>query len=322
MKRRQFVALMGGALAAPFAIAQQPRRPFRVAHVSINSLETRKQLSDALELGLREQGYVIGQNLILEQTAGDGNPARLPELVERALRSKPDVVVTGVNAVTLAVAARTKDIPIVTALGTDLTSSGLVRTLARPGGNVTGFTADVDAGIAGKRIQLLKEVAPRVSRIGVFWEPPYKGTFQTAIDAAVSALCMSASWVEFSGDLEADFAKVVKSRADAVFFVTGTRPYALRKEVAALLSKHRLPAAMYGYEFVEAGCLMSYAANFPALYRQAARHIDRILKGAKPGDLPIEAPTVFELVINLRTAQALGLKIPPPVLLRADRVIE
>ena len=316
--------LLGGgfAVAALPAFAQQRGRPFRVAVVNINSYAAAKHLIDALEQGLRDQGHVIGQTVIVEFQAADGNIGRFPEVAERVVRSNPDVIVTGVNAATAPVAALTRNIPIVMTLGTDVVNAGFARSLAKPGGNVTGLSVDVNAEFSGKRIELLKEIAPKTSRVGVLWEPPYRDTYKKAHDAAASALGLSTLWVEFSGDLAGDFAELGRWRADAVDLLAATRVYGRRVEVAAILAKRRLPSIYSVSELVELGGLMSYGVNLAAQYRHAARHVDKILKGARPGDLPIEAPTQFEMVINLRTAKVLGLKIPQSIRVRADRVIE
>lgn len=323
-QRRQFLLVAGALLAAPLDVHAQPSgKPFRVGHVSINSLQTRKHLNDALELGLREHGYTIGQNLIMDQVGGDGRVERLPELARVMVARRPDVIVTGVNSVTAAVMAATTRIPIVMAIGFDVVASGLVQSLARPGGNVTGVTIDVDSGVVAKGIEMLKEMLPGISYVGALVEQPVSDRYKASINKAASALGLTMHWIEFSGDLERDFAELRRVRADALLaMLSATRLYRRAADMAALARRHRLPSMFGVSDFVTAGGLMSYGPNLPDLYRRAARHVHRILKGANPGDLPVEQPLLFDLVINLGTAKALGLTIPPSLLLRADRVIE
>ena len=322
MDRRRFVALIGGALAAPFARAQPRGKVFRVAYPSISGHGAMNHLLKALELGLRDHGYVIGQNLVIEFRSADGKIERYPEVVAEVVRSKPDVIVTGVNANTTAVKALTQTIPVVMILGADVVDAGYVGSLAKPGGNITGFTLDVGPDFVAKRVELLKEMVPEISRLAVLRESPYRDRLQSAIEMAAAKLGLSTFWLEYSGDLERDFAAMGRWRADAVFAQAGPRLYHVRENLAAFAAKQRLPVTYPISEFVDAGGLMSYSPNISAQFRAAARYIDKILKGAKPGDLPIEQPTKFELVINMKTAKALSLKIPQSLLLRADRVIE
>lgn len=320
-RRREFLLTTGALLTAPLARAQSPRRPFRVAHISINSLQTRKHLNDALELGLREQGFTIGQDLLMEQAAGDGSVERLKELVRDAVARNPDVIVTGANIVTLAVKASTPSIPIVMAIGQDVVSMGLVRSLRQPGENVTGLTLDVGDGIAIKQLELLKELVPGTSRVGVLWEPP-GDRYKAALDKAAPALGLSVAWIRYSDDLERDFGEVKRERCDALLLFTSTRVYRRAAEINAVALRLRIPC-MYGVsDFLAADGLISYGPNLPDLFRRAARYVREILRGAKPGDLPIEQPARIDLEINLKTARTLGIKVPPTLLLRAERIIE
>lgn len=322
MDRRRFIALTGGALAAPFARAQSQRKPFRIGWPAVAPRHALEHLIAALEQGLRDHGYVPGKDIVVEVRSADGKMERYPEVVQEVVRSKPDVILAGVNATTTLVKAATQSIPIVMAVGTDVIGAGYAKSLAKPGGNITGITVDVGAGTVIKRLELLKEIAPGISRIAVLWEPPYWDQDKSPMDSAASVLGLSTFWREYSGNPERDFAEMVRLRADAVHVEAGGTIYSRRTEIIALAAKHRLPTTFPVSEFVVSGGLMSYGPNLAGGFRAAARHIDRILKGARPGDLPIEQPTVIDLTINLKTAKALGLRIPQSVLIRASRVIE
>jgi len=322
MKRRRFFALIGGALAAPFTRAQQGRRTYRVVYAAISPRQANEQFISALEQGMRDLGYVVGKDVVVEVRSAEGKMERYAEVVQDVVRSNPDVIVTGVNASTTVIKAATQNIPIVMTIGTDVIGAGYVKSLANPGGNITGITWDVGGGTVQKRLELLKELAPRISRIAVLWEPPYRDQYKPPMDTAAHSLGVSMFWHEYSGDPERDFAAMARLRAEAFYFLSGARIFARRSELLALATKSRLPAAFPISEFVDAGGLMSYGPNISAAFRSAARFVDKILKGTKPGDLPVEQPTKIDLVINLKTAKTLGLKISQSVLLRADRVIE
>jgi putative ABC transport system substrate-binding protein len=313
--------LLAVPLAAPFARAQQARRVYRIAWPAQTPRPGLEHLIAALEQGLRDLGYVPGKDFVIEVLSAEGKTERYPEVVREVVQSKPDVILTGTNNNTTAVMAVTRSIPIVMAIGTDVIGAGYAKSLAKPGGNITGIAYDVGAGILIKRLELLKEIAPGISRVVVLWESKLK-PYQTPLDEAARVLGLRTFWHEFSGNPERDFAEMTRLRADAVYLPDSSVMYSQRAEIIALAAKHRLPAAFSYSEFVEAGGLMSYSPNTAGLFRSAARHIDKILKGAKPGDIPIEQPTIIDLAINLKTAKALGLKIPQSVLLRAERVIE
>jgi putative ABC transport system substrate-binding protein len=322
MDRRSFVALIGSALAAPLARAQQARRSYRVVYAAISPRQANEHFVTALEQGLRDLGYVPGKDVVVEFRSAEGKLERYAEVVQDVVRSKPDVIVTGVNASTTAVRTATQSIPIVMTIGTDVISAGYVKNLAKPGGNVTGITWDVGAGTVVKRLELLKEIAPRISRVAVLWESPYKEQYKPPMDTAAPILGVSTFWHEYSGDPERDFAEMTRSRAESVYVLSGGRMFSRVSEIVALATKHRLATAFPVSEYVASGGLMSYGPNLVGAFRSAARHVDKILKGAKPGDIPVEQPTVIDLTINLKTAKALGLTIPQSVLLRANRVIE
>jgi len=322
MDRRRFVALIGSALAAPLARAQQARRVYRIGWPVVSPRHVLEHLIASLEQGLRDLGYMPGKDILIEVRSAEGKMERFAEVVQEIVQSKPDVILTGVNATTTLVKAATQSIPIVMTIGTDVIGAGYAKSLAKPGGNITGITWDVGGGTVIKRLELLKEMAPKISRIAVLWESPYREQYKPTMDTAARVLGVSTSWHEYSGDPERDFAEMTRLRAEAVDVYPSVAIFSRRVEIIALATKHRLPTGFSVSEFVASGGLMSYGPNLAGAYRAAARHIDKILKGAKPGDLPIEQPTVIDLTINLKTAKALGLTIPLAVLIRADRVIE
>ena len=322
MDRRRFVALIGGALAAQLVLAQQARRVYRMAWPAVGSRPGLEHLIAALEQGLRDLGHVPGKDIVVEFRSAEGKRERYQEVLQEVVRSKPDVIVTATNDSTTALKVATQSIPIVMAVGTDVIAAGFAMSLAKPGGNITGITWDVGAGTAIKRLELLKEIAPRISRIAVYGESVFKDQYQAPIDAAGSVLGVRTFWHDFSGDPELDFAEMMRLRAEAVYVRAAGVIMNRRAEIIALAAKHRLPTSFPVSEFVVAGGLMSYGPSLAGSFCSAARHVDKILKGTKPGDIPIEQPTIIDLTINLKTAKALGLKIPQSVLLRADRVIE
>jgi ABC-type uncharacterized transport system substrate-binding protein len=330
MDRRTFLAGTGTVLlAAPLAAeAQQVGKVYRIAYFQVVPRAQNEQMLKALEDGLRERGYVPGQNIFIEYRFADGKPERLPELAAELVRLKVDVIVTGQNPATVAAKQATTTIPIVTTLASDPVGAGLIASLARPGGNITGFTTDVTPEVGGKRLQLLKEFAPRVSRVTVLWNPAFRGfepkpAFQALEDAA-RRLRVTLRKVEVRepGDFERAFGVMISERADGLYVIGDPITFTHRRLIADLAVKNRLPATSPLRESAEAGGFMSYGVDFRDLYHRAATYVDKILKGAKPGDLPVEQPTKFELVINLKTAKALGLTIPPSVLRRADEVIQ
>jgi putative ABC transport system substrate-binding protein len=322
LKRRQFLFVTGALLATPLlVVAQQVRKSFRIGWPFSSKRHDLEPYIVALEQGLREHGYAPGQDVTLELHSAEGNSERLPEIIRDVVRSKPDVIVAMLNPVVAAVKAATETIPIVMLYATDVIGQGFVKSLSKPGGNVTGFTWDVGGGVAAKRLELLKEMTPRISRLVALWEPPY-GLYRESIDDTASKLGLGTLWLKFSGDLEQDFVEIIRWRADALYITAAGSLFRRRAQLFTLATKHGLATACGASEFVTAGALMSYGPNAAATVRAAARHIDKLLKGAKPGDIPVEQPTKFELLINLKTARSLNLTIPQSVLLRADRVIE
>jgi ABC-type uncharacterized transport system substrate-binding protein len=327
MDRRSFiVTLAGGLLAAPLAAGAQPAgRVPRIGYLVGAAREQASHLVKPFENGLRDLGYVPGRDVMIEYRFADGKLERLPQLAQDLVRLKVDVIVTGSNTHVIAAKQATTTIPIVMVYVLDPVGAGLVASVSRPGGNVTGLSQDVSAEISGKRLALLKELVPKLSRVAVLVTPPVAvpATLK-AIEAAARTLGMTVVRFDARGpaDLEGVFAAMIRARSDALVVNGGPAQFNMRTQIAQLALRHRLPSLSRITEDVEAGGLMSYGASVSDEWRRAAVYVDKILKGAKPGDLPIEQPTKFDLAINLKTAKALGLTIPPSLLQRADQVIE
>ena len=319
MNRRAFVrTLAGGLLAAPLAAEAQEAAKVR----KVGELHPGTGSEERLA-ALREAGYVEGQNLVVERRHADGHIERLPALAVELIGLKPDVILaTGVNAIRAAKNA-TKIIPIVMAFAEDPVGTGLVASLARPGGNVTGVTLVAAGTMAAKRVEVFKEAMPRARRIALLsWRGMEAAQVKEAEQAA-RALKIETILVEVrNGDYEGAFSALAAERADALFVLSNSLLNRDRKRIIALAARHRLPAFYEWRESAEDGGLLAYGAKIRDLNLRVVAFVDKILKGAKPADLPVEQPTSFELVINLKTAKALGLTIPPALLQRADQVIE
>ena len=320
MDRRRFIRTCAGGMviARSGADAQSALKPYRVGYLTYATPEQTAQLLRELIEGLRELGYVEGRNIIIERHYGDGTLIRLPDLAADVVRSRVDVIVTGTNPIAAAKRATTT-IPIVMVGTFDPVGTGLVANLARPGGNVTGLCVDAGAEQVGKNLGLLAEIVPGLSRVGVLRQAGYQGA---DLEAAAQKLNMELHVVDVSttAELESAFQTMRRKQVGAVL-IRGSLFYVSRKQVADLALRYRLPATHGLREYAQEGLLLTYGANLPDLYRRAAGYVDRIVKGTKPSDLPVEQPTKFELVINLITAKALGLTIPQSLLLRADEVI-
>ena len=330
MRRREFITFLGGLAAAwPItARAQQAAKVARIGYLSPN-LASSPHLRDAFLQGLRDLGYVEGRNVVIEYRDAEGKLERLPALAAELVALKVDVIfVGGGTRVTLAAMQATKTIPIVfTGVG-DPVTSGLVTNLAGPGGNVTGLSS-LAPELVGKRLELLKQAVPGVSRVAVLWLPGALGErtdkdMLTGADVAARALGVRLQFVEARGpdEFARAFSDMSSARAGALTVLPSNRFLREHRRLVDLAAKNRLPAVYTSREFVDAGGLMSYGANQPDLFRRAATYVDKVLKGAKPADLPVEQPTKFELVINLKTAKALGLEVPPLLIAQADALIE
>ena len=306
------------------AEAQHASRTYRLGFLSSLSHAAVSDRIDAFRRGLRELGYVEGTNLTIEWRYADGKIQRLPNLAAELVRLKVDVIVTGGPAVNRFAKEATTTIPIVLSFDNDPVGNGFAASLARPGGNITGFSTHYPE-ISGKQIELLKEIVPRLSRLAVIGNASMPGNAQalreTENAAKAFGLKLKSLDVQSAADIEAGFVSAEKDRCDAVIVLGSQVVTSHAKQFAAMAANSRLPAIYWSPEFVQAGGLLSYSVNINDLFRRSAIYVDKILKGAKPADLPIEQPTKFELVINLKTAKQIGLVIPPNVLARADRVI-
>jgi putative ABC transport system substrate-binding protein len=329
MNRRAFIStLAGGLLAAPLAAEAQRQGNVRTIGF-FGPPPSAGGLVQAFQQGLRDLGYVEGQNIKIEYRYTDlalrGHPDLFPRYAAELVRLKPEVIVVSVTEAALAVKHATSTIPIVTVSVPDPVAAGLVASLARPGGNVTGLSRE-SRDLIGKNVQLLKETLPGIKRVGalVNFEDPLKSAMVADAEEAARSLGVQLKVVEASAPaaLEGAFAAMHSDRVDAVLVLGGGAFYLDRTHIVDLALRNRLPSVFQNREFVEVGGLLSYAPSTTANYRRAAFFVDKILKGSKPADLPVEQPTKFELVINLKTAKALGLTIPPSLLQRADRVIE
>jgi ABC-type uncharacterized transport system substrate-binding protein len=324
--RRVFVGtLTGGLLAAPLAAeAQQAAKIARIGYLETN-LAARPHLTEAFRQGLRDLGYVESRNVVIEYRDAEGKLERYPALAAELVALKVDVILAPNTVAALAAKQATKTLPIVF-IAADPVASGLVTSLARPGGNVTGLSG---LPLVGKRLELLTQAVPGVSRVAVLWQPGGQGErtdkdMVKEADVAARALGVRLQVVEARGpdDFDRAFSGMTRARADALLVLGGTMFITERRRLVDLAAKNRLPAVYQWREFVGAGGLMAYGVNTADLYRRAATYVDKILKGTKPADLPVEQPTKFELVINLKTAKALGLTIPQSVLGRAGEVIQ
>jgi putative ABC transport system substrate-binding protein len=325
--RRTFIGALAGSvlLDTPRTATAQAGKIRKIGWLSSGTRSNKLDLQRAFLEGLQELGHGVGRDVIIEQRDADGRTERLPSLAAELVRLSVDVIVTteGVPA-TRAAKNATRSIPIVMTEAGDPVQTGLVASLARPGGNVTGLSVGGD--LPEKRLQLLREMLPQISRVAVLYNPAFpatllwlKGAQATAPALSLTVLPMEARTAE---ELEKAFARIIKSGGDALLTFGDPFTSNRQSQVLALTAKHRLAAMHMLSEFVNAGGLVSYGINLSALYRRAAVFVDKILKGATPGDLPVEQPTKLALVINLKTAKALGLTIPQSLLLRADQVIE
>ena len=327
MERRTFLGTLGiSVLGAPLAAeAQQTGKVYRIGYLSAGSSTSNPRVLESFRQGLRELGWIEGQNIVIEYRWAEGRFDRLPDLAAELVRLKVDVIVGAPTPAVLAAKNATALIPIVGVSLTEPVGVGLIASLARPGGNVTGVSYSVGTDIFGKDLELLKEAIPKVRRVAVLSNPdgPVQPLTISNIKEAARSLGLQLQIVEARGpgDFDGAFAAMARERAGALLVVTDPVFIPHRARLVNLAAKNRLPSIFTQRADVEAGGLMSYGPNFADMYRRAATYVDKILKGAKPADLPVEQPTKFELVINLKTAKALGLTIPQSLLARADEVV-
>ena len=310
-------------VAPPAAITEQQKTPPRIGFLLMGSPQAGLTSAfDAFREGLREFGWTENENIAIEYRWAGESPDRLPELAADLVRLKVAIIIGSTPGVRAAQHATTS-IPIIMCIADDAVKQGFVPNLARPGGNITGMAA-MASELAGKRLELLREATPRVSRIALLWNPP--GSSQdymkdTQMAARSLGVALQSVEVRTADDFESAFASVLKGRAEALVVGPGQFLFNHQRRVVEFATKNRLPSIYAWKDPVSAGGLIAYGVNIPQVYRRAAHYVDRILRGTKPGDLPVEQPTKFDLVVNLKTATALGLAIPQSLLLRADEVI-
>jgi putative ABC transport system substrate-binding protein len=326
IQNRQWAALVVFAIAFALCGAAADAQPMRkVGFLGAADASANAARVEGFRQGLRELGYVEGKNISIEYRWAQGKPERLPALAAELVRLKVDVLVTAGPAATRPAKEATKTIPIIMAQDNDPVASGFVASLARPGGNITGLSG-LFPEMTGKRLELVRDVVPKLSRMAVFGTPDQPGNAQTLKETEIAArnfgVEIQVLYVTNSKNLEAAFQIARKSHADAGLVLSSAVIFSQRPQIARLAADDRLPIMFPQSEYVEDGGLMSYAPNYPDMFRRAAHYVDKILKGAKAADLPVQQPTKFELVINLKTAKKIGLTIPPNVLARADRVIK
>jgi putative tryptophan/tyrosine transport system substrate-binding protein len=320
------ILLVSLALASVhLAEAQQPAKVAKIGWLGFSSASGQSPGAEVFRREFRALGYVEGKNIAFEYRDAEGKPDRLPAVADELVRLKVDVIVTASTVGALAAKNATRTIPIVFYSAGDPVATGLVDSLARPGGNITGFTV-ISAVLAGKRLELLKETIPKLSRVAVLWNPqdpaPAQQWKESQLPARELGLQLHSMEVSSADKYEDVFTEATRARSGALAVTESPLTVSNRKQIADLATKHRLPAIYSREDFVASGGLISYGADRIEPYRRVASIVDKILKGAKPADLPVEQPTKFELVINLKTAKALGLTIPPVVMMRAEKVIK
>ena len=322
MKRREFMTLLGGATAWPLAArAQQPLKAARIGYLAFRSPMS---ADDNFFQGLRHLGWTEGQNILIERRFAAGDADQVKESAAELVRLNCDVIVTQGNEAAEAAKNATKTVPIVMAFGADAVKLGIVADLAHPGGNITGLTF-IGAEIFGKRLELLKETVPKLARVAFLWSPTYSNADDELkeVEAVARFLRVEFQSLEVKGpdDFEGAFRAAIKGRANGLILGGGAFFGFHEKRIIDLAAKNRLPAMYIVARFVEAGGLMSYGEDRSEMFRRAAEIVDKILKGTKPADIPVDRPKKFEFMINLKAAKQIGLTIPPNVLARADRVI-
>jgi putative ABC transport system substrate-binding protein len=328
MKRREFLTCLGAAATWPLAArAQQPAgRVYRVGYFAITSRERALHLTKAFEDGLRSLGYRVGENVVVEYRFADGDMGRLSALAADLVGLGVDVIVAGNNVNIIAAMQATTTIPIVMASSADPVSAGLVSSLARPGRNATGIAQDTGGEQHVKRLELVKDTLPNLSRVGILWNPDFAPNPARLLSMreAAPALGLTLVPVEARGleALEQAFATMARERAQVLVVLSDGVLFNCRGQIGVMAVRDRLPTIAAAREYAESGLLLTYGVDLRDAFRRSATFVDKILKGANPADLPVEQPTRFELVINLKTANALGINVPPTLLARADAVIE
>src|SRR5262245_12669204 len=328
MRRREFITLLGGA-AVGWPVAANAQQPAKIARIGWlgHNLARNPQVREAFRQGLRDLGYVEGRNFVIEFRDAEGKFDRYPALAAELVALKVDVILAPNTGAALAAKQATRTIPIVFIGTSDAVGFGLVTSLARPGGNLTGLSS-LDAPLVGKRLELLTQAIPGVSLVAVLWRPgEVEGADKIGLkgtEVAARALGVRLQFVEARGpeDVDRAFSDMTSAGVGALIVLPGALLGDERRRLVDLAAKNRLPAMYSWREFVDAGGLMSYGPNGADMLRRAATYVDKILKGAKPADLPVEQPTKFELVINLKTAKALGLEVPPLLIAQANELIE
>jgi putative ABC transport system substrate-binding protein len=331
VRRREFIALVGGSAAWPMcARAQQPSKLYRVGVLAAGSIPAPGDLAwMAFKEGFRDLGYIEGRDFLLEGRFAAGDLKRLPALAAELAAIKVDAIVVFGPAPMRAVKAAGQDIPIVMVAGSsDPIGEGFIASFARPGGTITGLTYAVSSDRFGKQLELLREAVGRMSRVAVLWDAEldvYRRNWAPAVEDAARQLGLQIDGpflVQKPDDLESAFAAMAERQVEAVLVTASSIIYQNRERVAANAARHRLPSMAAFRDFPASGSLMSYGPNLPAIYRRAPTFVDKIVKGTPPAEIPVEQPARYDLVINLTTAKALGLTIPPTLLARADEVIE
>ena len=313
-------------LAAPFAVeAQQVGKVHRIGFLGNSTAALEQNLVEPFRQGLRERGYTEGRDLVVEYRWAEGKYERFPDLIAELIRLKVDVIVTAGTPAALAVKRATTSIPLVMVAVGDPVGTGLIASLSRPGGNATGLTS-IAADLEGKRLELLREVIPRLAQMAVLWNPasPFQVVAEREVRAAAQVLQLRvlSLGVRAAEELDEAFDTIVKARPGALVVLADRLFLHNRARIVGFAARHHLPGVYAYRELVEAGGLMSFGPSYADMHRRAATYVDKILKGARPADLPVEQPAKFELVVNLKTAKALGLTLPQAVLARADQIIE
>jgi ABC-type uncharacterized transport system substrate-binding protein len=327
MKRREFITLVGSVTAWPLMVWAQQSKPVRLGYLQgdVRDDPAARNLRRQFVLGMRDLGYIEGRDYVMEERYASGQMDRLPTYALELVDLPVDVIVAGGEASIRAAKRATSQIPIVMTLAADPVGSGLVPTLAHPGGNVTGMSA-LASDLAGKRVELLKELCPQAKRVALLWNPSNQSKVtewkDTQLAAEAAALTLLPFDVQTSGEIDRAFPSIKREQPDAMIVLTESFTLAFRQQIGEFVVANRLPMIAELREFVIVGGLASYGASRADLWRRAATYVAKILHGDNPGDLPVEQPTRFELVVSLKTAKALGLAVPPTLLTRADEVIE